>query len=99
MSIIKWLEEWYESNCDDLWEHAYGVIIDTLDNPGWRLRFDIIETPYEHIVFDDVIIKRTDTDWIHCRKKDGYIDCGGGPKNLEEMLELVKKWMDDNKPR
>jgi|GEM_PF-5269254 len=24
--------------------------------------------------------------------------CAGGPKNLEEMLEIVKDWMESNKP-
>lgn len=33
------LERWYASQCDDNWEHSYGIRIDTLDNPGWRIAF------------------------------------------------------------
>ena len=98
MSIINWLENWYESNCNGDWEHTFGITIDTLDNPGWCLKINITETLYENVTFEDVTVERAENDWIFCRKKDGSIDCSGGPKNLEEMLGIVKKWMDDNKP-
>ena len=97
MSIVNWLEDWYDSNCDGDWEHTFGAEIGTLDNPGWRLRLNVSETMYENVAFVDIIINRTDSDWVHCRKIDGNIDCAGGSKNLGEMLEIVKKWMDDNK--
>ena len=99
MSIINWLEEWYESNCNGDWEHCYNnVEISTLDNPGWRLRVNVTQTIYEDAIFKDVIIERTDNDWVHCRKKDGNIDCAGGSRNLSEMLEIVKQWMENNRP-
>ena len=98
MSIINWLEKWYESNCNGDWEHTFGVAISTLDNPGWHVQLNVIETTYEDVIFDDVIIERTDNDWVHCKKIEGNVECAGGPKNLGEMLEIIKKWMDKNKP-
>ena len=95
--MIKWLEEWYASNCDGVWEHMYGVDITTLDNPGWRLKLNILETLYEDVEFADIMIERTENDWVYCRKIDGKIDCADGLRNLEEMLKIIKKWMDDNK--
>ena len=97
MNIINWLEKWYESNCNGDWEHTFGIEISTLDNPGWRVQLNVIETIYKDVIFDDVIIERTDNDWVHCKKIEGNIDCAGGPKNLEEMLEIIKKWMDESK--
>lgn len=35
---------WYVRECDDDWEHSYGVKIDTLDNPGWTIAIDLRET-------------------------------------------------------
>ena len=32
--------DWYLSQCNGDWEHAYGVKIDTLDNPGWTLEVE-----------------------------------------------------------
>jgi len=98
MSLIVWLEKWYESNCNGDWENIYGIEISTLDNPGWRVQLNVIETIYEDVIFEDVIIERTDNDWVYCKKNEDGIDCAGGPKNLGEILEIIKKWMDDNKP-
>jgi hypothetical protein len=32
--LLEWLMRWYAAHCDGEWEHTYGVVIDTLDNPG-----------------------------------------------------------------
>jgi len=99
MDILGWLEEWYTSNCDGYWEHVYNnVSITTLDNPGWRVRINVSETIHEDTVFNKISIERTDNDWIFCEKKEGSISCAGGSRNLKEILEIIRKWMDDNKP-
>ena len=99
MNMLEWLMNWYESNCDGAWEHYHNnVTISTLDNPGWRLQLNLMETLYENVDFNDVWVERTDNDWVFCKKNDGIIDGAGGPKNLEEMIGIIKKWMDDNKP-
>ncbi|MEU4549059.1 Imm53 family immunity protein [Nonomuraea dietziae] len=38
------LQSWYASCCDDDWEHSYGVTIGTLDNPGWCMKIDLVDT-------------------------------------------------------
>ena len=48
MDLIKWIEEWYLSNCNNDWEHCYGVKIDNIDNPGWTINIDLIDTPLEN---------------------------------------------------
>ena len=27
-NLLKWLDDWYESNCDGDWEHSYSVKIE-----------------------------------------------------------------------
>lgn len=49
--MLQWIQEWYKSNCDGYWEHMYGVKIDTLDNPGWIVHIDLIDTPLEQKEF------------------------------------------------
>ncbi|WP_408646606.1 Imm53 family immunity protein [Vallitalea okinawensis] len=59
ISIIKWLEEWFADNCDGEWEHVYkNVRIQTLDNPGWLVRINLIDTQMEDIPFDKVKLER-----------------------------------------
>ncbi|WP_081062456.1 Imm53 family immunity protein [Burkholderia cepacia] len=37
------LQRWYESRCDGVWEHAHGIEVVTLDNPGWKVKLEWID--------------------------------------------------------
>jgi hypothetical protein len=39
------LQQWYRAQCNGDWEHSYGVMVDTLDNPGWRTGRELSRTP------------------------------------------------------
>ena len=47
MSTIKEIEDWYRAQCDDEWEHQFGMKIDPLDNPGWSVEIDLKGTNLE----------------------------------------------------
>lgn len=67
---ISRLQEWYISNCDDDWEHSFGVTIGTLDNPGWSVSINLAGTPLEEIKFDEYsygVGDEVEDDWIGCR--------------------------------
>ena len=51
MSALSRLEAWYMRQCNDDWEHQYGVKIDTLDNPGWSVTVDLIDTNLDGVDF------------------------------------------------
>ncbi len=53
MSLIEELQSWYLSQCDTRWEHSYGIEISNLDNPGWSLKIDLLETCLESIPFTE----------------------------------------------
>ncbi len=44
MDSVQWLQTWYQAQCDNDWEHQYGVKIDSLDNPGWMVSIDLFGT-------------------------------------------------------
>lgn len=94
MNLIKWLEGWYLSQCDGDWEQSYGLKIDTLDNPGWSVRISLLETDLENKQFKNLILERTEHDWIHCRLKEGSFEGFGGPSNLEEIISTFKNWVE-----
>ena len=56
-NIINWIEDWFLSFCDKDWEHEYGISIETMDNPGWHIKIDLIDTPLEGLEFDMQIIE------------------------------------------
>jgi hypothetical protein len=63
---IRFLQVWYEAQCDGNWEHQFGVDIGTLDNPGWRVKISLEDTELEGSSFDRIQVERTETDWYHC---------------------------------
>lgn len=44
MTTLKRFQRWYEVHCDGDWEHEEGVLIATLDNPGWQVRISLRDT-------------------------------------------------------
>jgi hypothetical protein len=43
--VLAQLQRWYSEQCDGEWEQSFGVVIESLDNPGWRVRVDVDGTP------------------------------------------------------
>jgi len=48
LNLIKWLEDWYLSQCDGDWEHSYGLKISNIDNPWWHMSNNLLDTPLEN---------------------------------------------------
>ncbi|MGK5594136.1 MAG: immunity 53 family protein [Parachlamydiaceae bacterium] len=81
-------QKWYQSQKD---EH-YEITLDTLDHPGWFLKVYLAETRLQKKPFGKLTTDRTDDDWVHCRIKEDVFQGFGGPKNLEEILEVFLRW-------
>ena len=92
---IRQLANWYSAQCNDNWEHTYGIKIETLDNPGWRLLIDLIDTQLEDKTF--TVFERGDpdkgeTDWVFCKVEGGKFVAGGGVNNLPELIKVFVSW-------
>ncbi|MFJ1214432.1 MULTISPECIES: immunity 53 family protein [Burkholderia cepacia complex] len=87
--LIDVLQNWYTSQCDDVWEHSYGVEITNIDNPGWRVKVSgasgrkPVDMNAERDEENWITVKATETEFV------GY----GGPGNLSELLALVVDWL------
>jgi hypothetical protein len=101
MNTLTWLQEWYESQCDGDWEHSYGVMLDTLDNPGWSLKISLDYTELEEKKFETISIDRSATDWLRCdvgeakignQSNKAVFQAACGPLNLTEVLEIFQSW-------
>ncbi len=90
------LERWYASQCNGDWEHGYGVRIDTLDNPGWRVRINLHGTKKQRSPLGTVKVDRTEDDWIHywVEKQEFHIACGA--LNLSEAIDIFVKWFESD---
>lgn len=99
MELLKRLQNWYKMHCDGDWEHSYGVIIDTLDNPGWKLSVDLTDTLLEDAEFLPIHIEHKDNEndfWMDCQKKEKTFIGMGSPDSLEDLLAVFLDWADGN---
>jgi hypothetical protein len=93
------LQRWYERQCNGDWEHQYGVKIETLDNPGWTLTIDLVETELEHEAFAKVENLEPEGDWFTCSRDAGAFKGAGGPRQLDRLIETFLEWVRDVEAR
>lgn len=96
------LQRWYLSNCNNEWEHAFGVHIDTLDNPGWIVRIDLMDTPLASRPFDRIEVGEQPSNyddagrqlgpWWTCWVDDSCWCAACGPESLEQALGVFLDW-------
>lgn len=100
---FKWLQEWYLSQCEeddgsgkDLYQEAYGVRIDTLDNPGWHMEIDLKLTPLRTKPFSKLYVDNDEpedgNDWYTCYVEDEVFRAACGPLHLGTVIGIFKKW-------
>lgn len=92
---LAWLQEWYIAQCDGDWEHSYGIRIETLDNPGWRVEIDVAETSLSELVVEGVLVERSENDWIHCELKDQKFRGAAGPRGLREIISVFRRHVEN----
>jgi hypothetical protein len=102
MSAIESLQNWYLAQCDGNWEHRYGVTVGTLDNPGWSLEIDLVGTKLQSVKFDAVSYgvgansEPVGVDWLVCKVEKNKFLGHGGPKKLEEVINVFLSWAKEN---
>lgn len=94
MHALDRLQKWYADQCDGDWEHSFCIRIDTLDNPGWTVSVDLIDTvlqdkPHAPIRRGD---SETDAQWLYCKVDSGRFEAAGGVACLPDMLEQFLCW-------
>lgn len=92
MDILRWLQEWYNRFCWDEERHYYGIKIESLDNPGWSVKIEICDTPFEEKTFQEIRQDNGDSDWRFCTVKDGFFYGAGDPDKLISILEMFREW-------
>ena len=100
MSELHELQAWFLSHCDGDWEHGYGITIETLDNPGWRVRINLEGTDAEAREFEEVEDNYShDTDWLRCWREQATFHAACGPSRLADVLRIFLDWgWPSNKP-
>lgn len=91
-SLLSRLGGWYGRQCDGEWEHQQGIQLDTIDNPGWHLRIDLVGTSAEGATFDPVVVERGADDWLRAQVRSGVFEAYCGLTSLDETIERFLAW-------
>lgn len=86
------LQRWYSAQCDDDWEHQLGVSVETLDNPGWHVKIDLVDTPLADVPFHPIHATAYERKWIDCKVENGVFIGMGGPHMLGAIIEAFIRW-------
>jgi hypothetical protein len=94
------LVQWYAAHCNGEWEHAYGIKLDTLDNPGWSLTVDLAETELAHVPFLAVEHQlEHDVSWWRCWRDDKAFHAACGVNDLGAVLDVFAAWAKTHRSR
>lgn len=91
---LEWLQEWFRSQCNGEWEHANGIRIESLDNPGWSLVVDLRGTKLEGHAATPYAMDRNEHDWVFCKVDAGQFLAHGDPSKLAWMIEYFRQWVE-----
>lgn len=86
------LQQWYQRCCNGDWEHQYGITIESLDNPGWRVEIDLTDTPFERLTFLRVEERTEDGEWLLCWIEANKFIGAGDPTRLIEIIQRFLAW-------
>ena len=87
-----WLLSWYQTHCNGDWEHGSGILIGTIDNPGWSLSINLEDTEIENKKFRKLEIERSESNWLVCFIRDNKFEGRCGACNLPEVLKIFRNW-------
>ncbi len=99
MSSLNDFEAWYFSQCNEDWEHTYGIEIGTLDNPGWFLKVDLADTDIDGKEYDGFSYgvgndsETSGNNWLITKIEEGQFVGYGGPLKLEELIQVFLAWV------
>jgi hypothetical protein len=92
MDALGWLQEWFSQQCDCDWEHGNGIRVETIDNPGWRIRIDCSGTELQGRLLSRTKLERSEADWLHVWVENDEFNAACGTHNLTEALERFRQW-------
>lgn len=88
---IAFIEAWYVSHCDGEWEHEFGIRIATIDNPGWHLEIDIVDTSLEGVVTERSRRDLPDGEWLIAWSDGEKFHASCGARSLGAVDDFFRR--------
>ncbi|MGV9294018.1 immunity 53 family protein [Amycolatopsis sp. NPDC003676] len=91
---FQFLLDWYAEQCDEEWEHEFGVELSTLDNPGWSIEIDLVDTDLAGRLMDRFDFEGDAGRWAQCRSDGRKFHGACDPSSLELVLIQFENFAD-----
>lgn len=87
ISMILWLQNWYANECDEYWEHLYGINGEMDSDGNVFFSIDLKETLWE-----DARFQKT----AYCEKVDGKFVIKCHFNEFFDNLNVFREWIEGN---
>jgi len=101
VTILRRLQNWYKNQCDGVWEHSTGILIESCDNPGWWVKVNLQGTSLQGRAFveiaEGVNAQRfaIGPEWLSCRIEGDVWHGAGDETKLERILGIFLAWSEE----
>ena len=92
--MLEWLEKWYKSQCNNEWEHNFGIKIETIDNPGWTLSIDLEDTEHNLNMVNWSQFGDFDKRWVGFKIEKNVYYASSDPENLNTLIYIFKEFIE-----
>jgi Immunity protein 53 len=90
---LELLQQWYVTHCDGGWEHQYGIKIETVDNPGWKVTIDLTDTELQDVPLTPIECQMEDRSlWWRCWRDDHRFHAACGATGLQTVFTAFIEW-------
>lgn len=88
--LLNWLMNWYNTQCDGNWEHDYGILIETTDNPGWSIEINLQNTSVNDLEIPWGYHQINETSWYGYKIENSLFTASCSPLYLENLITIFK---------
>lgn len=87
------LQQWFLAHCDEDWEHDQGVLIESLDNPGWSLKVGLLGTELQGTRMEMRVLRPDQADWVTSWSDGEAFEAACGPLALGAAIEEFRRFV------
>ncbi len=91
---LEWLDNWYQQQCNGVWEHQQGVRLKPLDNPGWLLTINLAGTSAVNARPQQLRLDTRGGGWLACSIAGECFEGSGDPRKLEQIIGVFRRWVE-----
>ncbi|WP_445453148.1 immunity 53 family protein [Flavobacterium sp. 25HG05S-40] len=95
--MIDWLQNWFQNQCDSEWEHNHSIRIETIDNPGWNIEIDLLNTHLAKSTIKWELFESSETNWLGYKIENGCFFASGDSQKLDFLISIFKEFVEKGK--